>query len=172
MRSILFWIIICCLSFPNTGNSFDGKIPAGYRLPDKADYTQEDQLRYKSNLPFEVAADFDGNGKNDTAVLLIKKDNSGWELFVYMRDSNDETDILSLAKANSKLPILTMGISLLDPGKIKTACGKGYWDCKPGEPPELNLENPGIQYFRFESASSVFYWDAGLGQFNRIWLSD
>lgn len=65
-----------------------------------------------------------------------------------------------------------MGISILKSGSHKTACGKGYWNCEQNEPALLTLENHGINFFKFESASSVYYWDKDLNKFNRIWLSD
>jgi len=65
-----------------------------------------------------------------------------------------------------------MGISILSPGKHQTACGKGYSDCRSGEPEILDLKYSGINYFLFEGASSVFYWDANTNNFKRVWLSD
>ena len=172
MKTKIFLVLLLCLSFSNIGHSFDGKLPKGYRFPEKSDYTEDEQSYLKNNFPYKIEADFDGNGKVDTALLLIKGDNSGWTLFVFMRSKNDQIDTFPLDHTEHTVPYLYMGISILEPGKLKTACGKGYWDCKPGEPPTLYLKNPGINYFVFESANSVFYWNKDSKNFSRIWLSD
>jgi hypothetical protein len=65
-----------------------------------------------------------------------------------------------------------MGISIAKPGTKPTACGKGYWKCGAGEPAELTLKRPGIDFFRFESASSTIYWDDAAGKFKRVQMSD
>ena len=65
-----------------------------------------------------------------------------------------------------------MGIVLLGPGKHRTACGKGYWDCGKGEPEVLDLKLPAIDYFTYESANSVFYWNKPSSSFQRVWMSD
>jgi hypothetical protein len=65
-----------------------------------------------------------------------------------------------------------MGIDTVTTGDYKTACGKGYWECKKSEPEILNLKHVAINYFKFESANSFFYWDDKTGSFKRIWISD
>ena len=67
---------------------------------------------------------------------------------------------------------LSMGISKVSPGEYETACGKGYFECGPDEPEVLVLKLPGIDYFRFASANSFFYWDNASKSFKRIWISD
>ena len=37
---------------------------------------------------------------------------------------------------------LCMGIDIVKPGKYKTACGKGYYECEKGEPEVLKLKRP------------------------------
>ena len=64
------------------------------------------------------------------------------------------------------------GIETVLPGQYKTACGKGYWACEPGEPAILTLTAPAILFQRFESSSSIFWWNAGSGRFTRTWISD
>jgi hypothetical protein len=65
-----------------------------------------------------------------------------------------------------------MGVAVAPPGDYVTACGKGHWECKPGEPEVLHLDLPGINYYQFESANSIFWWDAKSKLFNRTWISD
>lgn len=65
-----------------------------------------------------------------------------------------------------------MGIDLAPKGKHTTACGKGYFDCDPGEPKQVTLTWPSINYFKEESASSFFYWHEKSKKFKRVWISD
>ena len=65
-----------------------------------------------------------------------------------------------------------MGIKTAEPGKYKTACGKGYWVCKKGETAKLNLKMAAIDLFQYESANSYFVWDTKTKMFKRIWMSD
>lgn len=70
------------------------------------------------------------------------------------------------------LNILNMGIWEAQPGKRQTACGKGYWDCGENEPPEINLEFSGVDYYVFESAGSVVFWNKQTDSFEQVWTSD
>jgi hypothetical protein len=65
-----------------------------------------------------------------------------------------------------------MGIAELKIGSYKTACAKGYWKCKKGEPELLQISQSGISYFQSESAESVYYWSPSDKSFQRVWLSD
>jgi hypothetical protein len=65
-----------------------------------------------------------------------------------------------------------MGVSVITPGQYKTACGKGYWDCKGDETPLIILKYPAIDYFMFESANAFFYLDDTVCKFKRIWIRD
>ena len=67
---------------------------------------------------------------------------------------------------------LAMGVKIAKPQKMKTACGKGYWECTESEVPEITIINPGIYYYKYSSASSVFYWDSAQMKFKRAWISD
>ncbi len=79
---------------------------------------------------------------------------------------------LLLETIKGKRMIETFGIELTKPGTYETACGKGYWECKKGEPEKLRLERPGIDFFKYESANSYFIWNDGKKKFDRIWISD
>jgi hypothetical protein len=65
-----------------------------------------------------------------------------------------------------------MGIAKVSPGKYKTACGKGYWECKTGELPEIAIRHDSINYFKTESASSYIYWSERTKTFKRAWITD
>ncbi|HSA33092.1 MAG TPA: FG-GAP repeat protein [bacterium] len=166
MRNALIFVFV--LNFSGLLSAADIKIPDGYREATPKDYVHEEGNFPKGNPPIKVTADFNGDGKQDIAVILIKSDGNGWALFVLL--ANQKT-MLKLDEVTEKAPP-HMGIDLVKPGTIKTACAKGYWECKPDEPLELKLTLPAINYFMFESANSLFFWDKKSGAFKRVWISD
>ena len=52
------------------------------------------------------------------------------------------------------------------PGLYRTACGKGYMDCYPGEPREVNLRHDGLDYFNSDRVASLFYWSEAAARWN------
>ncbi len=145
------------------------QMPAGWRLPTavetEAAWRNKDPDRY-----LLVRADLDDDGKRDEAQLLVDEAHDLLGLFVFMSGSESPKGLL-LDKAPKKM-LAVFGIKAVPPGKYTTACGKGYFDCKPGDSPEVQLKTTGLGYFKFESAESVFVWDSTSRQFKRIWLSD
>ena len=65
-----------------------------------------------------------------------------------------------------------MSLDISEPVSYKTACGKGYWIYKEGEPKISVLDNLGVAYFQFESASSIWYRVNSKDKFSQIWISD
>ena len=144
--------------------------PAGWRNPTSAEMAQrwrnDDPARYLA-----VRADFNGDQVIDEARLIVKIDGTGLALVVFLSTLQDfTTSILDQIDEPGWLDV--MGISLASPGKYKTACGKGYVECEPGEAEELILQRPGINYFKEEGANSFFYWDDQTAYFSRVWMSD
>ena len=92
-------------------------------------------------------------------------------LFVTL-SSRKKAEPLLLEEIDDKNTIEIMGIEVAKTGTYKTACGKGYWACEKGEPAQLRLHRPAIDFFRFESANSYFIWRASKKKFERIWMSD
>lgn len=147
-------------------------IPEGYREATKADFAKIDARFIKDGLPTKVTADFNGDRKKDVVMLLPEKNGTGWALFVFYYDKQNEVSVVKLDETKQKVPTINMGINFEPRGSIRTACGKGYWECKPDEPEVLDLKLPGIRYFNFEGAASVFYWSKDYWMFKREWISD
>jgi len=118
-----------------------------------------------------VKADFDGDGKQDVARLLINGKENKMGLFVKLSSRPDGKEI-KLEEFDDKSWIEVMGISVVKPGNYRTACGKGYFECKKGEPETLKLKQPAIDFFKFGSANSFFVWDGKDKRFHKIWMSD
>jgi len=168
MKRIL-WAIVFLFLIPLTVLAND---MASWRAPDEAELGQNSSWRKESpDLYLMAKADFDGDGKEDVACLLVndKKDKMG--LFVIL-SSRKKAEPLLLEEMDHKNTIEIMGIEVAKTGTYKTACGKGYWTCKKGEVPRIRLHRPAIDFFRFESANSYFIWRASKKKFERIWMSD
>ncbi|WP_038246646.1 hypothetical protein [Ghiorsea bivora] len=168
-------LLFTVLLLPLLAGCEETSLPEGWRFPTNADFIGEWKENEKYvEKPYLAEADFDGNGVLDQAWILIKDDNS-WGVFVILDlDSTDPDWIqLDITEKGSKtyLPPQSMGLDVVSEGKYKTVCGKGY-DCEKNEPKEIELRLPAIRYFRYESASSIFYWDKKTSAFKRIWMSD
>ena len=146
--------------------------PTGWREPTAAELSREP---LRGNLPtkyVEAKADFDGDGKEDQAAIFIAGDGKGEGLFVRLSSVNASkwTQVETVVHPPATGPV--MGITIAKPGVFQTTCGKGYSKCRSDEPASVELKYAGIDFFKFESASSIVYWDAGARTFKRVWTSD
>jgi hypothetical protein len=147
--------------------------PSGWKPTEKADFTKDAISYWKNVVPNRVDGDFNGDGFSDTAWFLINDTKEKYRLSVYLGDKNGGSKTIILIEDSYKrTDSYNLGIGLMELGNYKTACGKGYWDCAPGEPAVLTLKNPGIDFFEFECCDSVFYWDAQKKEFKQVSISD
>lgn len=146
--------------------------PRGWRFPEAKDVRGDWKAGGKGSAPpYRVRGDFNADGLRDEAWILIPGDGKGSSLFVFLKQRDESFRSVQLEYSEEGAP-QNMFISIAEKGAYDTACGKGYWDCKAGEPPVLRLRSPGIWYGVFESAASIFYWDADRKTFERVWISD
>jgi hypothetical protein len=145
-------------------------IPDGWRTPTEKEINQ-DWRKEKSHHYVVVNADFNGDGIEDEARLLVRQKGQGMALFAFVSQGKSFKEY-SLDELEDAGWLEVMGIDLAKKGKYKTACGKGYFDCESGEPEQINLKRPAIDYFKEGSANSFFYWDDKKKAFNRVWISD
>lgn len=174
MKKLLSFVTLMIL-FVSQMSFSEGKFafPPGWKPANKSNYTKDAISYWKNLVPNRVDGDFNGDGFGDTAWFLVSNTKEKYRIAVYFGKKNGgyETIILledSYKRTNSS----NLGISLMEPGNYKTACGKGYWDCQPGEPALLKLKNPGIDFFEFECCDSVFYWNAQKKEFKQVSISD
>lgn len=149
--------------------------PMGWRAATESELAAEPLRKASATRNAKATADFNGDGKPDSAYLLKSTTFSGEGLWVwlsspggYMWKNLDKTE---WGKEYPSVD-LAMGIEIMAPGEYKTACGKGYWECESGEPEVLRLKLPGLMYFKFESAASVWHWSPKRHEFERVWLTD
>jgi len=141
---------------------------ASWRAPTAEELA--DEWRSHDKDRYAVArGDLDGDGKEDTARVMISPD--GKRAAIVVELSAKGTKVIAL-EDDAPDVLGVMGISVIRAGTHKTACGKGYWKCESGEPAVLTLKSDGIDYFKDGSANSVFYLPSGGGEFRRVWLSD
>jgi hypothetical protein len=146
-------------------------LPSGWRKATLAEATGD--WRKKSSTRFLVVkADFDGDGKQDTAELLVDLPGKRFGLFVKLAAAPDWQPLDS-GQGDVK-DLANIGIDGVKPGKYKTACGKGYGDyaCSHGEPELLELPRPAVDFFYSESSDFIFYWNARANKFVKIQMSD
>jgi len=149
------------------------KPPMGWRYPTEGDY-RSDWAEFRKDLPrpFQVLADFNGDSRPDEAWILIREKPAGWGVFMYLSRGEKAATWRQVFRVGGDKEPQNYGISLAPPGRYKTACGKGYWECKKGEPEILVLNRPGVNYFRYESASSIIYWNSRAQRFTTVAISD
>jgi hypothetical protein len=155
-------------SKPHSSAAPKATVTAAWRTPTESELDQP--WRKQSQDRYAVArGDFDGDGKVDVARLMLSRD--GKRAGIVVTFSNSGQKVINLEKdVNFVLGI--MGIEVLPPGQHRTVCGKGYFECGPGEPEVLVTHWDGIDYFMEESADSVYYMPERGAEFRRVWLSD
>ncbi|MCP4237812.1 MAG: hypothetical protein GY770_30300 [Aestuariibacter sp.] len=172
MSRVIF-ILLVALSIGAQASSEE--LPNGWRFPTQAEIDIVPMRRWSETKFLIASADFNSDGEIDTARIIKDEDNIGEGFAVYLSGLDGfEWKIVKFYEYRSQqtAPMLRMGLSIVEPGNYKTACGKGYWDCKDGEPEELALETNGLSHFLFESASSIWFWDKKSLKFVQVWISD
>jgi hypothetical protein len=147
------------------------ELPSGWRAPIASELNEE----WRSKDPNKYAlvqGDFNGDGVEDQAMLLVSKQRHALGLFVFLSQKNQTFKKFLVDLIKDATQLQAMGIARVPPGRFKTACGKGYWKCKNKEAPEVSIQHEAIDYFKEESGNSYFYWDEQRKIFKRIWISD
>lgn len=147
--------------------------PDGWRIP-----TQREVA-----LPAGAAAgdasfaigDFDGDGREDIARMLIRNDNKHEGLWVHLGSRWERLDASPIGSEQGRVS-LGMYIETRKPGVIAYRCfddAPKACDVAPGTPePKLRLRDPAIAYYRFASAESLYFWSRKHRKFLRVWTSD
>jgi len=158
-------VFVLCSCAGHYVEQSDWRAPSGNEANDewRTDATEKNLV---------AKGDFNGDGILDTAKLLIRKDGLAFGLFVFLSQGNATVKPYLLNEDNDVRHLHGMGIEKVSPGVYKTACGKGYWECKPKEEPEVSIPYDAVNYFKVESANSYYYWDKQHSNFIRIWISD
>jgi GH18 family chitinase len=117
-----------------------------------------------------VTGDFNGDGLPDKALLLVNRHTRKLGFFVCLTTPSGcdwhRLEVMDLAFLD------VMGIAKVKPGDYETACGKGYWECSKDEPETLSTKREAVEFFKDESASSVYVYNPRKHKFISVATSD
>ena len=159
-----FFSLVAC-----TASAFAQELPKGWHVP-ASNLTRQDFRRKDPTHFLTVIGDFDGDGVKDRAVLLVNEKLTQMGLFVCLSTPTGCNWHRLEAMEIGFLDV--MGIVKAPPGKYETACGKGYWECEKDEPKLLVTKRAAIEFFKDESASSLYIYDPKRHAFKAIATSD
>ena len=145
------------------------EMPAGWAKP-PAKLTGQEFRRKDPNHFLIVAGDFNGDGVQDKALLLFNQHTQKLGFFICLTTATGcdwhRLEVMDIAFID------VMGIARVKPGQYETACGKGYWDCGKDEPKRLSTKRDAVEFFKDESASSVYFYNPGKHSFISVATSD
>ena len=141
--------------------------PYGWRLPEAKDAVGDWKPSGKES-PFVAKGDFNGDGVEDEAWILLKTGSEMGGLYVFFKSAKGGATPQLLAKVDHPR---SMGVSAVPPGEYETWCGKSG-QCQDGEAKIVSSKIPALSFFQFESASSIFIWNPTDKKFDRFWTSD
>lgn len=118
---------------------------------------------------FVGRGDFDGDGKEDVAMMLINDDRNRLGVFIWLATKKAPLQVGTFDQEDGKHE---MGIGVVPPGAYDTACGKGYWECKSGEPAKLTVKKNALDVFTCERNSAYVWWNEKKKKFETVAMSD
>lgn len=121
-----------------------------------------------------VIADFDSDGIDDVAkILLPKQSNQGFRVVSVISNSPNEAKQFTLEAHDE---IMAQSITIAEAEASDTvwdsACEKGYWECEIGEIRKFKIRNPSIYFCYEESACKIFMWSHTKQEFTEVIMSD
>lgn len=153
----------------STGICFSQEMPAGWTKP-PAKLTGQGFRRKDPNRFLVVTGDFNGDGVQDEAFLLVNQHTQKLALFVCLTTATGcdwhRLEVMDVAFLDVK------GIAKVVPGQYETACGKGYWEGGKDEPEKLSTNRDAVEFFKDESASWVYVYNPAKDKFTSVATSD
>jgi hypothetical protein len=135
-----------------------------------ATMTGQEFRRKDPNQFLVVKGDFNGDGVPDKAFLLVNQHTHKLGFVVCLTTTTGcdwhRLEVMEIAFLD------VMGIALVKPGEYETACGKGYWECDKDEPEKLKTKRDAVEFFKDESASSVYVYNTMKHKFISVATSD
>jgi hypothetical protein len=160
-----------CLALSAHGAASAQTLPPGWTRPTDADLQGPDwkARQAKPGKAIAVEADFNGDGKQDSAELLINRRAQSFALFAFLAGQPEPVQIVT-----SRLEFLErMGVAISPPGRYETACARGLDrtdpKCERGEK-SIQTKHPSISYFIFASGADNLYWDGA--KFIQVWATN
>lgn len=143
---------------------------SNWRTPELEDHI-DDWAEY--NAPHTVIADFDSDGIDDMAVILLPKVKKEGFNAVALVSNNGNNKLITLQRMDD-VKAQNMALELAEPSHevYDSACSKGYWECEEGEIRKFKIQRPSIYLCYIESSCSIFMWSKLKEGFVEIPLSD
>ena len=144
-------------------------MPSGWSKP-APKLTRQEFRRKDSNRFLVVTGDFNGDGLPDKALLLVNHRTRKLGFFICLTTPTGcdwhRLEVMDIVFLD------VMGIAKVKPGDYETACGKGYWECDKDEPQTLSTKREAVEFFKDESASSVYVYNPTKHKFIPVATSD
>jgi hypothetical protein len=160
---------LALLLIASVGVCWAQEMPTGWEKPDPK-LTRQEFRRKDPNRFLVVTGDFNGDGVQDKALLLVNQRTQKLGFFVCLTIATGcdwhRLEVMDIAFLD------VMGIAKVKPGQYNTACGKGYWECGKNEPQELSTKRDAVEFFKDESASSVYVYNPTARKFVSVATSD
>src|SRR5713101_6611401 len=138
------------------------EMPAGWTKP-AATLTGQEFMCKSLNYFLFVTGDFNADGVQDKALLLVNQHTQKLGFFVCLMTARGcdwhRLEVMDIAFLD------VMGIAKVKPGQYETACGKD-------EPEKLSTKRDAVEFFKDESASSVYVYNPGKHKFISVATSD
>lgn len=159
--------------------SFD--FPDGWRKATPEELESWPYTRNGSKSKYtEAHADFNGDGRIDSAYLLKSTKFSGQGLLVKLSSGSSYTWIeVDVTNWDQLYPNndfgnvgLGMGIEVLSPKDVKEYINESKIETSSDDLKPEDYQNSAIGYFKFGSAGSIIYWSQSEKKFKRYWYSD
>jgi hypothetical protein len=145
------------------------ELPSGWTKP-ATKLTRQAFRRNDPNHFLVATGDYNGDGVPDQALLLVNEGARKLGFFVCLETATGcdwhRLEVMDIAFLD------VMGIARVKPGDYQTACGKGYWDCGKDEPKKLSTKRDAVEFFKDESASSVYVYNLKKHKFIPVATSD
>jgi len=134
------------------------ELAEGWRRPTQSETSGA--WRDKSPTRFlAVKGDFDGDGKQDIAELLVSPSAKQFGVFVRLAAAGQWQSLITFDLD----AIGRYAIDFVKPGKYKTA---------QGEPEFLVLKHPAVDFIYTHSGDIIYYWDENSKSFRNVLMSE
>ncbi len=141
-------------------------VPAGWRFPRDKDYSEDwAEFRGQIPVPFHARGDFDGDGTEDDAWILLRDNGKGWGLFVFLSSVGRPIRIKTEVE---DAPAQWYALIAVAPSGKGTVCDQGVSKCDKGERRYPSLKNGGFEFLFLGKGSVLYYWDPLKKQFQRV----
>ncbi len=162
-------------------SAFSSDFPDGWRKATPEELKSFHNWRDGSKSEYtEAHADFNGDGKIDSAYLLKSTKFSGQGLLVKLSSGSSytwiEVDVINWDQLYTDEDYgnvgLGMGIEVLSSKEVKEYINESNIMTSSDDLKPEDYQNPAISYFKFMSAGSIIYWSQSENKFKRYWYSD